>query len=79
MAGLSISRRRAAWKNGIRFAATGSAVQPTEPKLKEIFERAVIFARANPQSPEVKAAKDEERRRAAKQNKPRPPQGRFGQ
>jgi hypothetical protein len=56
MAGLSITRRRAAWQQGIIFGATGKGISNLqEPRLQAIFQRGVQHGRANPESPEVKA------------------------
>lgn len=64
MAGLSIARRRKAWISGVTSGAMGKGnCRYLVPKLKEIFEHGMAYARSNAETSYVKALVEGERRR----------------
>jgi hypothetical protein len=72
MAGLSISRRRKAFRAGVLAGALGRGKCRLKlEKLKAIYHRGVEYAKLNPRSPLVRAVVDEKRRRMQVQGKRR--------
>lgn len=80
MAGLSITRRRKAWLKGVVYGATGRGKCLLQlPKLRDIFQRGMLFGRMNPETPYVRAVVEQEQRRRQPQRQqqlPRRAQGR---
>jgi hypothetical protein len=78
MASLSITRRRAAWLDGVICGATGRGhCELKVPKLREIYDRGVAFGRANAETPSVKAAVAAKARPQAKPKANARPTARF--
>jgi hypothetical protein len=78
MAGISITRRRKAWLKGVACGATGRGKCLLRiTKLVEIFEKGVLYGRANVKSPLVRAVVEQHERQhrpaAPKPMKRRPP------
>lgn len=80
MAGLSITRRRKAWLKGVVYGATGRGkCLLVLPKLRDIFQRGMLFGRMNSDTPYVRAVVEQEQRRRhppRQQSLPRRAQGR---
>jgi hypothetical protein len=56
MAGLSIVRRRKAWLRGVACGASAKGkCRLTVPKLREIFQKGLLYGQANAQSAAVQA------------------------
>ncbi len=56
MAGLSILRRRKAWLRGVACGASARGkCRLTVPKLREVFQKGVLYGQANAQSAAVQA------------------------
>jgi hypothetical protein len=78
MASLSMARRRQAWLDGVVCGATKQGrCELSVPKLKEIYERGVVFGRDNAESPAVRAAVATKQRRQAPKAPQRAPQQRY--
>jgi hypothetical protein len=64
MAGLSIKRRRRAWLRGVAYGASGKGkCRLILAKLKEIFQRGLLFGKMHADTPYVQAVVDQERRK----------------
>jgi hypothetical protein len=73
-----MTRRRQAWLDGVVCGATKlGRCELTVPKLKEIYERGVVFGRENADTPAVRAMIASKQRRSAPKAPPRPTQQRF--
>jgi hypothetical protein len=68
MAGLSITRRRKAWDDGVIYGATGKTFARLEqPKLLEIFKRGIAYGREHVNSASVQAMVERHRQRRSAQ------------